>query len=134
MCIRDRCVKFHPLIDHDDLIRSMAEYDVGLALERPQNRNYNLTVTNKLFSYMLAGLAIAATDTPGQREVLNQAPAAGFLYPAGDAKPPRAMLEIWLQDRARLLQAQGAAWGAARSRFCWDIEQKSFLELLHRSA
>ena len=126
------CLKFHPLIDHDELIRSMAEYDVGLALERPQNRNYNLTVTNKIFSYMLAGLAVAATDTPGQREVMNQAPGAGFLYPAGDARSLRAMLEIWLKDRARLRQAQAAAWDAARSRFCWEIEQKSFLERFHR--
>jgi glycosyltransferase involved in cell wall biosynthesis len=127
------CLKFHPLLDHDDLVRSMAQYDVGLALERPRNRNYTLTVTNKLFSYMLAGLAIAATDTPGQREVMNQAPSVGFLYPAGNAMSLRAMLEIWLKDRARLLQAQGAAWDAARSRFCWDIERTTFLELLRRS-
>jgi len=127
------CVTFHPIIDHDHLIQSMAEYDVGLALERPQNRNYKLTVTNKIFSYLLAGLAVAATETPGQREVMNQAPGAGFLYPAGDAESLRAMLEIWLKDRAKLRQAQGAAWEAARARFCWDVEQKNFLELFQRS-
>ena len=36
MALAERCglaasVKFHPIIDHDDLIPSMAEYDVGLA-------------------------------------------------------------------------------------------------------
>jgi glycosyltransferase involved in cell wall biosynthesis len=124
------CVKFHPLIDHDELIRSMAEYDVGLALERPQNRNYSMTVTNKVFSCMLAGLAIAATETPGQREVLNQAPGAGFLYPAGDAKSLRTTLEIWIRDREKLRQAQEAAWDAARARFCWEIEQVGLVRLL----
>jgi glycosyltransferase involved in cell wall biosynthesis len=127
------CVKFHPLIDHDELIRSMAEYDVGLALERPQNRNYSLTVTNKIFSYMLAGLAVAATETPGQREVMNQAPGAGLLYPAGDAKSLRRTLEIWIGDREKLRQAQEAAWDLTRARFCWEVEQKKFLELLNRS-
>jgi glycosyltransferase involved in cell wall biosynthesis len=128
------CVNFHPVIDRDELFRSMADYDVGLALERPQNRNYSLTVTNKIFGYMLAGLAVAATETPGQREVMSQAPGAGFLYPAGDAKSLRAILEIWLGDRAKLREAQFASWEAARARFCWDVEQKSFLKLFHQSA
>lgn len=128
------CIHFHPAIDRDEFFRSMAEYDVGLALERPQNRNYNLTVTNKIFSYMLVGLAVAATDTPGQREVMEHAPGAGFLYQAGDTKCLRAALESWIRDREKLRQAQQAAWDAARSRFCWDIEQHKFLELLNRSA
>jgi glycosyltransferase involved in cell wall biosynthesis len=123
-------VNFHPVVDRDELFRAMGEYDVGLALERPQNRNYSLTVTNKLFSYMLAGLALVATDIPGQREVMNQAPGAGFLYPAGDARSLRASLETWLKDRARLRQAQSAAWDAARTRFCWDIEQAKFVQML----
>lgn len=121
---------FHPVVDRDELFRSMAEYDVGLALERPQNRNYSLTATNKIFSYMLAGLAVAATDTPGQREVMDQAPGAGGLYPAGDAGGLRTLLEIWLEDRGRLRQAQQAAWNAARSRFCWEIEQATLVPLL----
>jgi glycosyltransferase involved in cell wall biosynthesis len=128
------CVTFHPVIDRDELFRSMAEYDVGLAPERPQNRNYSLTATNKIFSYMLVGMAVAATDTPGQREVMEQAPGAGFLYQAEDTKRFRATLESWIRDREKMPQAQQAAWDAARSRFCWDIEQHKFLELLNRSA
>ena len=124
------CLTFHPIIDHDDLIRSMAEYDVGLALERPLNRNYSLTVTNKIFSYMLAGLAVAATDTPGQREAMEQASGAGFLYPAGDVKGLRTALEIWIRDREKLRQAQEAAWSTARAGFCWEIEQAKLIRLL----
>jgi len=78
-------VKLHPQVDHDHLIRSMDQFDVGLALERDQNIGAALTVSNKIGSYLMAGLAIAATDTPGQREVLDQVPAAGFLYPSGKA-------------------------------------------------
>ena len=56
----------------------MEAFDVGLALERPENANYSRTVTNKLFSYLLAGLAVAASDTPGQRQVMSQVPNAGI--------------------------------------------------------
>ncbi|HYO49978.1 MAG TPA: glycosyltransferase [Chloroflexia bacterium] len=121
---------FHPQIDHDDLIRSLAEFDVGLALERPENGNYSRTITNKIFSYLLAGLAVAATDTPGQREVMGQIPSAGFLYPAGDPGALAAGLARWQSDTQARRAAQQAAWDAARQRFCWDIEQRAFLRAL----
>ena len=119
-----------PQIEHDDLIRSMDQFDVGLALERPENVGAALTVSNKIGSYLLAGLAIAATDTPGQREILEQIPSAGFLYPSGKPKLLAEGLRPWIEDRAALKAAQQAAWEAARSRFCWDIEERKLLRLL----
>jgi glycosyltransferase involved in cell wall biosynthesis len=121
---------FHPQIDHDDLIRSLADFDVGLALERPENGNYLRTVSNKMFSYLLAGLAVVATDTLGQREVMGQIPSAGFLYPAGEPGALAAGLRRWQEDTQARLAAQQAAWDAARQRFCWDIEQLAFLRAL----
>ncbi len=126
-------VFFHPLVAHDELIKSLEQFDVGLALERPENSGYARTVTNKVFSYLLGGLAIAATDTPGQREVLAEIPDAGFLYHAGQPKLLAEGLQRWLDNRDQLRAAQQAAWDAARARFCWDIEKEKFLKLLERS-
>lgn len=119
-----------PQIDHDELVGSLAQYDVGLALERPDSATYAPTVSNKLFCYLLAGLAIAATDTPGQREVLSQTRDAGFMYPAGDTNELARRLNCWLENPQALEAAQGAAWRAARERYCWDIEQRTFLDLI----
>jgi len=127
-------VKLHSPIPHDQLIMSMGEYDVGLALERPDNPNYSRTVTNKFFSYLLAGLAVAATDTAGQREVMSQIPDAGALYPAENSRALRHMLEHWLADPEDLRRAKQAAWDAARQKFCWDLECAKFLSLLGRGA
>lgn len=123
-------LKLHPQIEHDDLIRSMDQFDVGLALERPENVGAALTVSNKIGSYLLAGLAIAATDTPGQREVMEQIPAAGFLYPSGKPKLLAERLRRWIDDRDELRMAQQASWEAARGRFSWDVEQTKWLALL----
>lgn len=120
----------HPQIEHDDLIRSLDQFDVGLALERPENVGAALTVSNKIGSYLLAGLAIAATNTPGQREMLGQIPSAGFLYPSGTSKLLAEGLRRWLNDRNALRAAQQSAWDAARSRFSWDIEQRKWLARL----
>jgi glycosyltransferase involved in cell wall biosynthesis len=121
-----------PQVHHDDLVGTMAEFDVGLALERLTSANYSITVTNKFFLYMLAGLAVVATDTPGQREVMAQAASAGFVYPCGRPDLLAAQLRRWRDDRAELRAAQLAAWHAAQQRFCWDVEQARFLELLER--
>jgi len=125
---------FHPALDHDEVVRAMELFDVGLALERPEHGNYSRTVTNKLFSYLLAGLAVAASDTPGQREVMSQIPAAGFVYPAGDSRTLAAGLLLWVRDRQSLRAAQQASWNAARTRFCWDCEREKFLAIFERRA
>jgi glycosyltransferase involved in cell wall biosynthesis len=124
----------HPTVGHDELIKTMDEFDVGLALERSDNGNYSRTITNKVFSYLLAGLAIAATDTPGQREILAQIPSTGFLYPTGDAQALADRLLKWQRDRDALRAAQQAAWDAARERFCWDVEQEKLLQVLQLSS
>ena len=125
-----KSIRFYPLIEHDEVVRSMGQYDVGLALERPNKGNQSITVSNKLFKYMLAGLAIAATDTPGQREILDQAPAAGFLYPAGNSTVLAEKLANWINNPGLLFAAKQAAWDIARLKFCWDVEETKFLQLL----
>jgi glycosyltransferase involved in cell wall biosynthesis len=118
-----------PPVDHDDLINTLEQFDVGLALERPHHGNYSLALTNKIGGYALAGLAIAATDTPGHREFLDPYPAAGLLYQAGDSRSLADGLRQWLADNACLRAAQQASWEAARTEFCWDLEKERFLKL-----
>ena len=120
-------VLFHPQVDHDDLIQTMDQYDVGLALEQATNVATSMTVSNKLFSYLLAGLAIAASDTQGQREVMSQIPSAGFLYPSGQPEMLARGIQKWLANPDSLRRAQQAAWDAARERFNWDHEKQRFL-------
>jgi glycosyltransferase involved in cell wall biosynthesis len=121
---------FHPQVDHDQLIGAMEEYDVGLALERPENPNYSLTVTNKVFSYLLAGLPVLASDTPGQFEALAQVGVAGVTYPAGNPEAMAAALRPWLADRTVLRSVQQAAWDAARRTFCWEQMSGRLLDVL----
>ncbi len=124
---------FHSIVPPHDVIRTMDQFDVGLALESADHGNYSLAATNKLFSYLLAGLAVAATDTQGHREVMKQIPAAGFLYAAGSPAELADGLRTWLADQKALRQAQQAAWDAARRRFCWDIEKNALLKILDGS-
>jgi glycosyltransferase involved in cell wall biosynthesis len=90
--LRDR-VQLHPLVANDQLLPCIAEHDIGFAGEQPECRSRDLTVTNKILHYLLAGLAVVASDTKGQSEVAAQAPRAVLLYPAGDVRALAATLD-----------------------------------------
>lgn len=117
-------LRFHPPVPPGELVVRAAEHDIGLALEQPLNESRALSVTNKLFVYLAAGLAVAATDLPGQRGVLSTCPEAGRLYPPGDHRALAACLEDWRRDAARLRAAKAAALAAARVRWCWEVERQ----------
>jgi glycosyltransferase involved in cell wall biosynthesis len=113
---------FHPLVSPSELLSRAVEHDVGLALEVPHSINRSLTVSNKLFLYMTAALAIAATDTAGQREVMADAPGSGILYQSGDVTTLAAQLRAWSQEPSRLAAAKQAALRAAERR--WSLERE----------
>jgi len=121
---------FHEKVPPDELLARAAEHDVGLALEQGHTPNRKICTTNKLFRYMLAGLAIAATDVPGQRTVLGDESAFSGLYPPGDAEALAGILRQWT-DRNRLDAAQSAALRAARERWNWETESQKLIDTVN---
>ncbi|WP_052050911.1 glycosyltransferase [Leptolyngbya sp. KIOST-1] len=120
-------VHIHPTVPNDELPIRIAENDIGLALEQVDPPSRDLTVTNKLFQYLQAGLAVIATDTAGQREVFQQAPAIGHLVAVGDGQALATAIEDLVCNPARLQAAKAAARHAAQSRFSWEVEEKTLL-------
>lgn len=106
--LRDR-VHFHSTIAPAALPAALARHDIGLALEVSTIPSRNLTITNKFFHYLQAGLAIVASDTDGHREGLGLAPGAGVTFKAGDSASLAQALRALASDRAGLLAARRAA-------------------------
>jgi glycosyltransferase involved in cell wall biosynthesis len=113
-------IHFHPQVPHDQLISRIAEHDLGLAAEIPHCRNMQLTVTNKVLQYLLAGLAVVASDTDGQREIAEVAGAGVTTFAAGDAYALAAALSGLLADPGKLRAAREAALAAAERFFSWE--------------
>ncbi|HMI92418.1 MAG TPA: glycosyltransferase [Polyangiales bacterium] len=126
-------VFFHEQVQPGELLSRTAEHDIGLALEQPVSRNRLLTVTNKIFFYLVAGLAVAATETPGQTPIMSQLADSGFSYPPGDHEQLARGLQRWLDDRPALQRTRAAALEAARTRFCWEIERDKLLAAVRLS-
>ena len=123
-------VSFLPLVPPAELPSVIARHDLGLALEQPAIVNRDLTITNKILQYLNAGLAVVATDTAGQREVLTRAPGAGLLLSTEESAGIVAQLDTVLADRARLAEMQVAARRAAVETYCWEKEEPRLLRLV----
>ena len=115
--VADR-IYFHPPVPPNELLSRAAEHDVGLALEQPVNENRSLTIANKMFFYLLAGLAVAATDTLGQRPVIENCPDAGFLYSPGDYNSLAAGLQV-LIDSPSILALKGRGARSPSNQMSW---------------
>ena len=123
---RDR-LTVQGLVAPDALPALLAQQDVGLALEPTSPRNKDLTISNKILQYLNAGLAVVATPTAGQSEVLARVPGAGVLLPAEAPEATTRMLDDLLRDRAALELRQQAARRGAEEFFCWEREAPRLL-------
>jgi glycosyltransferase involved in cell wall biosynthesis len=120
--IRSR-VHLLPSVPNADLANYTSSHDVGLALEVPHCVNRNMTATNKIFEYLRCGLAVVATSTKGQVEVMNRCPDAGWVIPPSDASSLAKVLQGAIEDRETMSHRKIAAKKAAHD--IWSLEQYS---------
>src|SRR5262249_26195258 len=124
----DRLV-FHPQVASTELLSRSAEHDVGLALEQGGTLNRAICTTNKLFLYLLSGLAAVATDVPGQRSILGDLPFA-TLYKPGDVEALAAQLASYQRDPFTLRRAKASALECARTRWNWEVESARLINVV----
>lgn len=125
--IRRDQITFLPLTSPWQLPAVIAAHDVGLALEATTPASRNLTITNKILQYLNAGLAIIASRTTGQDEVLANAPDAGISVNVDNASEVASQLDVLLCDPARLRAMGAAARRAAEANYCWERESPRLL-------
>jgi glycosyltransferase involved in cell wall biosynthesis len=120
----------HDQVPPEQLLARASEHDIGLALEQTQPLSRNLTITNKMFFYVLASIAVIATNTVGQAALHQAHPAIGFLYPQGDVAALSRLLEELVANPQRIADAKIAARVAAEQALCWDREQLKLIEAI----
>jgi glycosyltransferase involved in cell wall biosynthesis len=127
-------IQFLPLVPPAALPALIAQHDIGLALEDPAIVNRDLTITNKILQYLNAGLAIVASDTAGQREVLSRSPDAGLILPrTADATEHARLLDHLLADRPALDLRRQTARRLAETEYCWEKESPRLLALVKKA-
>jgi len=124
---------FHPPVNPDQLSIFAAKFDIGLALEPGFSINNNAALSNKIFTYLQAGLAVVATDTLAQKQFMAENPQLGFCYEKGNAQQLSEILKHLLNAPELLLKTKQEAYISARSNLNWETESLKFLKVVEET-
>src|SRR5262249_42904445 len=100
-----------------------AVYDVGLLGETGHTPNRRIALTNKQFTYLLAGLAIVASAIPSHVSFAAEVGNAVRLYAVDDAEELAATLDGLFENPHALAVARAAAYALGQTRYNWDVEK-----------
>ncbi len=124
---------FHKQINPDQLPIFAAQFDVGLALEPGFSINNNAALSNKIFTYLQAGLAIITSDTTAQKQFITENPTLGFCYEKGNGQQLATILKRFLEELDLLKRTKLAAYQAARNNLNWETESLKFLKVVEET-
>lgn len=125
--VKPRIQILDPVPNAELLARTMS-HDVGLALEIPNSKNRDLTVANKLFEYLSAGLAVIATRTKGQQEVMRICPGAGVLIPTDDPLELARIMQKMLDNKNYLASCRCESAKAGKTVWSWEHHAPKLLQ------
>jgi glycosyltransferase involved in cell wall biosynthesis len=118
----------------EEMERRAAAYDVGLCGEPAHTINNGRALSNKLFSYLLAGLPPLMSDTPAQRAFAVHAGLADQLYPIDDAAALAALMDRMLGSPECLARARTQAYRLASERYNWGMEMAALVKVVATQA
>ncbi len=120
-------IHFLPPAPPAEMAKLASECSLGLSLESDQPENRALCLTNKIFTYLLAGIPVVLSRTPAQAELAVELGEAALLVDLQDAAGTAARLDALLGDGESLARACTAAWRLGQARYNWDREQQTLL-------
>lgn len=119
-------VRLLPMAPPHEMARLAASCDIGLSLETEISENRRLCLTNKIFTYILAGVPVIMSDTPAQRRLAPDLGDAARLVSLADPAGIADALD-GLAPATALEASSAAAWRLGRERYNWDREQAVLL-------
>lgn len=114
-------------VELDRLVEAAAGFHVGLVINRPATRNDELVLPNKLFEYLMAGLAVVVPRLPGLAPLV-EGEGVGLTYEPGQPELLGAALTELAQDGERLGEMRTRARRLALERFNAESQLPVLLE------
>lgn len=120
-------VVFIPRLPYEDLIQYTQHADVGITLDKDTNINYKLSLPNKLFDYIHAGIPVLASKVIEVRRIVEDYN-VGMLIDNHDPKHIAEQLKAILNDEVKQKQWRENAKKASE-KLTWQQEEKVLQEV-----
>ena len=118
----------------EEVFKIAGTYDIGLAAEIPYCENRDLCLTNKIFTYLMAGNCLLASDTTAQKWFLAKYPSIGLLYQHNDPADLARKISFLNNDRAYLQECKKNALQLSQHYLNWEIEEIKLLDNINELA
>ena len=110
----------HDPLMPDDMVKVAQPYDAGLACEEPYVMNKRLSLANKIFTYLAAGVPVILSRTPAQAALEPELGEAAFGYECGDVSGLSQVFRMLATDPGLLKRSRVAARTVAERRWHWE--------------
>ncbi len=125
-------VRLLPVAAPDEMVDLAVPYDLGLSLETGATESRRRCLTNKIFTYLLAGVPVMMSDTPAQSALAPDLGEAAALVSLADPDSMAQALDRLAGSPEALDKAEAAASRLGRRRYNWDVEKQVLLDSVER--
>ena len=122
------------IYEDETLLEFLNKMDCGLAVEPGSDLNNEISLSNKIFTYMMSGLGLVITKTRGQNEIIKYLKGKSIAYDSGDITSLTTGIQKWSDKPEILKEAKRASWEAAKRRWHWEHpeEKGKLLNLINK--
>ncbi len=124
-------IVFYNTVPPDKVFELAKTFDIGLATEPRVPLNRNICLTNKLFTYVQCGLAVAASNTLAQVDFFENYPRSGKLYV--NETELSAILTLYHHNRTLLQKTKQDAYEIGQDELNWEKESVIFISLIKQA-
>jgi glycosyltransferase involved in cell wall biosynthesis len=132
-CGVEGCLHFLTAAPPDQMVKLAAGYSLGLSLEQSRPMNRDICLTNKAFTYLLAGVPVLLSNTTAQTELSHALGNAALLVDLGKTQQVAMQIDKWLARSQGVEAARSTAWQLSHQRYNWNVEERSFLASVHKA-
>jgi len=125
-------IRYHKPVSPAQIFNLASDFDLGLALELNIPLNRNICLTNKIFTYLVSGLAILASNTAAQQDFLQENKNIGELYQIGNTKALADIITKLFNNREQLNEYKRNALESAKSKYNWEFEKQKFIKIINK--
>jgi glycosyltransferase involved in cell wall biosynthesis len=112
----------------EQLLRYTASADIGLQLLDNSGINHYSTISNKLFEYIMAGLAVIASDFPEIRKIVA-GDDLGLVVNSENVEEVTEAIRTLVSDKNKLASCKKHARNV-RHQYTWEQEQQQIQNIL----
>ena len=117
------------IISPDEIPAFAANFDVGLALELTIPDNRNICLTNKVFTYLLAGNAMILSDTAMQK-AFNEEYKIGEVFPADNVDLLMEKILYYKKNSRALDKQRTRNYELGKMEMNWEKESVKLISAL----